>query len=76
MPKTGTMRRGEQAVRVIWTTVTQYETTLPVTAWERIGGAEGDTGERPVDAYLADLEADGGDTIERTVTSLENGFEL
>lgn len=67
--------RGQQRlVKVTWTVVQQYETVIPASWWERFDGAEGPTGERPIDGILTDLEGDlVGDVIERNVDQVEAG---
>lgn len=61
--------RGQQRlVKVTWTVVQQYETVIPASWWERLDGALGPTGDRPIDGILADLESEvSADVIERNV---------
>ena len=70
-----TSTRTEKLVKVCWRTVTEHEVLVPVSAWERMDGAEGPTKDLPVDDYLGDVEADGGDVVEREVTVVEHGYE-
>lgn len=71
-----TTTRTEKLVKVCWRTVTEREVLVPVSAWARMDGAEGDTGRGPLDDYLSDVEADeDGTVIERAVTVVEHGYE-
>lgn len=65
----------EKLVKVCWRTVTEYEVLVPASAWERMDGADGAVQDGPLDDYLGDVEADGGDVVEREVTVVEHGYE-
>lgn len=73
MPAQST-RVGTRLVKVCWRTVTEHEVLVPESAWHQMDGAEGPTGEGPLDDYLTDVEADGGDVVERNVTLVEHGY--